>query len=249
METILIFGAIFLASGLKVIKQYEKGVKFTLGKYSGIMNPGLRFIIPVIQSMERTDMRIKTVDVPRQETMTKDNISVKVNAVIYFRINDAARSVIEIEDYFYAVSQLAQTSMRNIIGEITLDEVLSKRNEISQKIKIIVDKASDPWGIDVTSVELKDVELPEDLKRVMAKQAEAEREKRAVIIKAEGEVIASTNLTKAAHTLSRAPGALHLRTLQTLNDLSSDQSNTIIFAMPLEILKAFEGYKEKKQHG
>ena len=164
VEPILIAAVVIIAAGLRVINQYEKGVKFTLGKYSGIMEPGLRFVIPAIQSMERVDTRIKTVDVPRQETMTKDNISVKVNAVIYFKINDAAKSVIEIEDYFYAVSQLAQTSMRNIIGEITLDELLSKRNEISDKIKIIVDKASDPWGIDVKSVELKDVELPEDLK-------------------------------------------------------------------------------------
>ncbi|RLG15052.1 MAG: slipin family protein [Candidatus Nanohalarchaeota archaeon] len=247
VEPILIAAVVIIAAGLRVINQYEKGVKFTLGKYSGIMEPGLRFVIPAIQSMERVDTRIKTVDVPRQETMTKDNISVKVNAVIYFKINDAAKSVIEIEDYFYAVSQLAQTSMRNIIGEITLDELLSKRNEISDKIKIIVDKASDPWGIDVKSVELKDVELPEDLKRVMAKQAEAEREKRAVIIKAEGEIIASYNISKAANTLSKAPGALHLRTLQTLNDLSGDNSNTVIFAIPLEILKSFEGYKSKNK--
>ena len=246
-ELILIAGAVIIAAGLRIINQYEKGVKFTLGKYCGIMEPGLRFVIPLIQSMERIDVRIKTVDVPRQETMTKDNISVKVNAVIYFKVNDAAKSVIEIEDFFYAVSQLAQTSMRNIIGEITLDELLSKRNEISDKIKIIVDKASDPWGIDITSVELKDVELPDDLKRVMAKQAEAEREKRAVIIKAEGEVIASKNITLAANMLSKAPGALHLRTLQTMNDLSSDQSNTIIFAIPLEILKAFEGFKKKNK--
>ena len=247
IDSLAIIIVVFLATGLRVVTQYERGVKFTLGKYSGIMEPGLRYVVPIIQKMDRVDIRIKTVDVPRQETMTKDNISVKVNAVIYFKIKDSAKSVIEIEDFFYAVSQLAQTSMRNIVGEVTLDGLLSQRKEISEKIMKIVDSASDPWGIDVTSVELKDVELPEDLKRVMAKQAEAEREKRAVIIKAEGEVIASTNLTKAANTLSKSNGALHLRTLQTLNDLSSDQSNTIIFAIPLEILSAFEGYKKEKK--
>ncbi|OYT33554.1 MAG: hypothetical protein B6U87_03250 [Candidatus Aenigmarchaeota archaeon ex4484_52] len=241
----LIILIIILATGIRVIKQYEKGVKFTFGKYTSEMQAGLRYIIPLIQTMDRVDIRVKTVDVARQETMTKDNISVKVNAVIYFRIKDAPKSVIEIEDYYYAVSQLAQTSMRNIIGEVTLDELLSKRNEISSKLKIIVDKASDPWGIDITSVELKDVELPEDLKRVMAKQAEAEREKRAVIIKAEGEVIAAKNMTKAAEMLSTAPGALHLRTLQSINNISNDKSNTVIFAIPLEIIKAFEGFKKK----
>jgi regulator of protease activity HflC (stomatin/prohibitin superfamily) len=194
--------------------------------------------------MRKVDMRVKAVDVPEQEAITKDNISVKINAVIYYKVSDAGRAIIEVENYRYAVSQLAQTTMRNAAGEVTLDELLSNREEISRKIQEVVDKATDPWGIKVDNVELKDVTLPEDMKRTIAKQAEAEREKRAVIIKAEGEVIAAENMQKAAEILSHGDGALHLRTLQTLNDLSSDQSNTVVFAIPLEILRAFEGMKK-----
>jgi regulator of protease activity HflC (stomatin/prohibitin superfamily) len=225
---------------LRQINQYERGVMFTMGRYSGTKNPGWRIVWPIFQMMKKVDMRVKAVDVPEQEAITKDNISVKINAVIYYNVSDAAKAVIEVEDFRYAVSQLAQTTMRNAAGEVTLDELLSNREEISKKIQTVVDVASDPWGIKVGNVELKDVVLPEDMKRTIAKQAEAEREKRAVIIKAEGEVIAAENITKAANTLSSAPGALHLRTLQTLNDLSSDQSNTIVLAVPLEVLRAFE---------
>ncbi|MBR9692310.1 slipin family protein [Candidatus Woesearchaeota archaeon] len=237
-----IIGAVilFLFSGLKVVKEYERGVKFTLGKYSGVMKPGLRLVIPILQSWQRIDMRVKAVDVPDQDCITKDNISVNVNAVIYYKVADAAKAVIEVEQFMWATSQLAQTSMRNIVGEVELDDLLSKRDQISDKIQKIVDKATDPWGIKVETVDLKDVILPQDMKRTISKQAEAEREKRAVIIKAQGEVIAATNMAKAAGTLSKSTGALHLRTLQTLNDLSSDQSNTVIFALPLEILRGFE---------
>jgi regulator of protease activity HflC (stomatin/prohibitin superfamily) len=235
---------VVLAASLKIVKEYDRGVRFTLGKYSGIMKPGLRLIIPLIQTWQRVDMRTKAVDVPDQEAMTGDNISVRINAVIYYKVADASKAILEVEHYAYAVSQLAQTTMRNVAGEVELDELLSKRDKVSDKIKDIVDKASDPWGIDVESVDLKDIVLPEEMKRVIGKQAEAEREKRAVIIKAQGEVIASDNLAKAANTLAKSDGALHLRTLQTLNDLSSDQSNTIIFAVPLEILRAFERFKK-----
>ena len=210
------------------------------------MKPGLKIILPLIQSWERIDLRVKTVDVPDQDCITKDNVSVKVNAVLYFKIADAAKSILSVENYFYAVSQLSQTTMRNIVGEVTLDELLNKRDEISHRIQQIVDKDTDSWGIKVESVELKQIDLPNDMKRTMAREAESEREKRAVIIKAEGEVQASANMKKAAEMLSKAPGALHLRTLQSLNDISSDQSNTIIFAIPLEILKAFEGFKKSK---
>ena len=181
---------------------------------------------------------------PDQEAITKDNISVKVNAVIYYKISDAAKAVIEVENFYYAVSQLAQTTMRNAVGEVDLDKLLSSRDEVSERIKLVVDKASDPWGVKVESVELKDINLPEDMKRTIAKQAEAEREKRAVIIKAEGEVIAAENMAKAANILASSQGALHLRTLQTINDVSSDQSNTLVFAVPLEVLRAFEGVKK-----
>ncbi len=238
---------IILIASLKIVKEYERGVKFTLGKFSGIMTPGLRIVIPVIQSWQRVDIRVKAVDVPDQDAITKDNVSIKVNAVLYYKVADSKKAIIEVEHFNYAVSQLAQTTMRDVVGEATLDELLSKRDAISKRIKEIVDKATDPWGIKVESVELKHVELPEQLKRTIGKEAEAEREKRAVIIKAQGEVIAADNMAKAARTLASGPGALHLRTLQTLNDLSSDKSNTVVFAIPLEILRALEGMKKEKK--
>ncbi len=243
-----IIGAVilyFLAS-LRVVNEYERGVKFTFGKFTGIMNPGLRVVLPVIQTWQKVDMRVKAVDVPDQESITKDNITVGINAVIYYKVSDAKKAILEVERFKYAVSQLAQTTMRNIVGEVELDDLLSKRDKISEEIRKIIDKETDPWGIKVNAVELKDITLAPDMKRVIGKQAEAEREKRAVIIKAEGEVIAANNMSKAANTLAKGPGALHLRTLQSINDMSSDKSNTVVFAVPLEILKAFEGYKKKK---
>ena len=235
---------VFVLASLRQINQYERGVLFTMGKYTATKDPGWRIVWPIFQSMKKVDIRVKAVDVPDQEAITKDNISIKVNAVIYYKISDAAKAVIEVQDFYYAVSQLAQTTMRNAVGEVDLDKLLSSRDEVSERIKIVVDKASDPWGIKVESVELKDINLPEDMKRVIGKQAEAEREKRAVIIKAEGEVIAADNMAKAAAILSSSQGALHLRTLQTINDVSSDQSNTLVFAVPLEVLRAFEGTKK-----
>jgi len=246
---VLIIIALFIVLiSIKQINQYQKGVRFTFGKFTGIMDPGWRLIIPVFQSYRKVDMRIRAVDVPDQEAITKDNISVTVNAVIYYKIADAEKAIIEVEDFFYAVSQLAQTTMRNVVGEVDLDELLSNRDAIAEKIRLIVDKATDAWGVKVESVELKDVTLPEEMKRVIGKQAEAEREKRSVIIKSEGEVIASKNISKAADVLSGSDGSLHLRTLHTLNDLSSDQSNTVVFAIPLEVLRAFEkiGKKDKE---
>lgn len=240
---------VIILASIRQINQYQRGVKFTMGRYTGIMAPGWRLVIPIFQTAKKVDMRIKAVDVPDQEAITKDNISVKVNAVIYYKVRDADRAIIEVENFYYAVSQLAQTTMRNAVGEVNLDELLSSREAVANKIRAIVDKASDPWGIEVSSVELKDVTLPEEMKRVIGKQAEAEREKRSVIIKAEGEVIAAENLAKAANTLAASDGALHLRTLSTINDVSSDQSNTIIFAIPLEVLRAFEriGKKDKEK--
>lgn len=237
---ILIIPVIIVMLSIKQINQYQKGVKFTLGKFAGILNPGWRIVVPVFQGYRKVDMRIKAVDVPNQEAITKDNISVTVNAVIYYKVRDAQKAIIEVENYFYAVSQLAQTTMRNVVGEVNLDELLSGREAIAEKIRGIVEKSADVWGIDVHSVELKDVTLPEQMKRVIGKQAEAERERRAVIIKAEGEAAAATNLAKAATILSGANGALHLRTLNTLNDLGADKSNTVVFAIPVEILRALE---------
>ncbi len=225
---------------IRQINEYQRGVKFRLGRYIGVMAPGWRLVIPIIESMQRVDIRVKAVDVPDQEAITKDNISTQINAVIYYKVNEASKAIIEVEDYRWAVSQLAQTTMRNVVGELELDELLADREAASHRIKRIVDTLTDPWGIKVENVELKDVVLPEDMKRVIGKQAEAERERRAVVIKAQGEVEASENLKTAAETLSKTTGALHLRTLNTLNDLSSDQSNTVIFALPLEVLRAFE---------
>ena len=225
---------------LKVVNEYERGVKFTLGKFDGVMAPGLRTVIPLYQSWERVDMRVKAVDVPRQESITRDNVTVQIDAVIYYRVRDAQRAILEVEQYMYAVQQLAQTTMRNIVGEVDLDALLSERERISTQIREVIDEATDPWGIAVQSVELKDIILAEDMKRVIARQAEAERERRAVTIQAEGELEAAQNMADAARTLSGEEGALHLRTLQTLNSLSSDNSNTVIFAIPTEALRALE---------
>jgi len=231
----------FFVIFIRQVNQYERGVMLTLGKFSGIKEPGWRLVVPIFQQMQKVDIRVKTVDVPDQEVITKDNISCRINAVIYYKIKDAGRAFLEVENFYYAISQLAQTTMRNTVGEKELDEILAKRSEISKAIKESVDVATDPWGIDVVSVELKDIALNDEMKRVMGKQAEAEREKRAVIIRAEGEVIAAENMTKAARMLSEAPGALHLRTLQSINDISSDQSNTTIWMVPVEALHALEG--------
>ncbi|MFA5009990.1 MAG: slipin family protein [Patescibacteria group bacterium] len=230
---------------IKQINQYQKGVKFTLGRYSGIMEPGWRLVWPIFQSYRKIDIRVKAVDVPTQEAITKDNISVSVNAVIYYKVSAADKAVLEVENFYYAVSQLAQTTMRNAVGKVNLDELLSERDRVSEEIRMVIDKDTDPWGIKVNNVELKDITLPEEMKRVIGKQAEAEREKRAVIIKAEGEVVASENMAKAARTLSSADGALHLRTLQSINDISSDQSNTVVFMVPMEALRALEGLAKK----
>ncbi|MFH1611479.1 MAG: slipin family protein [Patescibacteria group bacterium] len=231
---------------IRQVNQGHIGVKYRLGKYIGMRQPGWRIVIPVFESMKKVDIRVKAVDVPDQEAITKDNISARINAVIYYRVSDADKAVNVVEDFRYAVSQLAQTTMRNVVGELELDQLLSERESASSRIRDIVDQLTDPWGIKVENVELKDITLPEEMKRVIGKQAEAERERRSVVIKAQGEVEAATNLSQAAQMLSANPGALHLRTLSTLNDLSSDQSNTVIFAVPLEILRAFEGLAEGK---
>jgi regulator of protease activity HflC (stomatin/prohibitin superfamily) len=222
------------------VNQYERGVLFSRGKFKKVLKPGWNFVIPIFQSYKKVDIRTKADDVPAQEAITKDNVSVKINAVLYYKIFDASKAILEVENYYYATGQLAQTTMRNAVGSVSLDELLAEREKLSDTICKIIDQATDPWGIKVENVELKDVTLPEDMKRVIAKVAEAEREKAAVITKAQGEVEASRNLAEAAKTMATTPGALHLRTLSTINDVSSDQSNTIIFALPVEILRAFD---------
>jgi len=237
---IVVFVVCIILGSIKQINQYERGIKFTLGKFTKIMQPGWRIVLPIFQSYKKVDIRTKAVDVPEQEAITKDNVSVRINAVIYYKVFDASKSVLEVENFFYAVSQLAQTTMRNVVGSVSLDELLSERDKLSEEICKVIDKATDPWGIKVENVELKDVSLPEEMKRVIAKVAEAEREKQAVITKSIGEVEASKNLALAADTMAKSDGALHLRTLSTINDISSDQSNTIVFALPIEVLRALE---------
>ncbi len=236
---------ILIISSVREVKQYERGVKFTMGKFTCLSEPGWRLVVPVFQKMAKVDIRVKAVDVPDQEAITADNISVTLNAVIYYKVDDASKAILSVENFYYAVSQLAQTTMRNAVGEVNLDDLLKNREKIAAGIKEVVDAASQPWGIDVSSVELKDIVISPDLKRTMAKVAEAEREKRAVIINSEGEVAASENLAKAAATLSKSPGAMHLRTLSSINDISSDQSNTTVWMVPIEVLRAVEAIGDK----
>lgn len=231
----------FLPGCIVQVNEYERGVLFSRGKFKRVLKPGWNFVVPIFQSYKKVDIRTKADDVPAQEAITKDNVSVKINAVLYYKIFDASKAILEVENYYYATGQLAQTTMRNAVGSVTLDELLGEREKISEEICKIIDELTDPWGIKVENVELKDISLPEEMQRVIAKVAEAEREKAAVITKAAGEVEASKNLAEAAGNMAKIPGALHLRTLSTINDVSSDQSNTIIFAIPLEILRAFDG--------
>ncbi|MDD2786385.1 MAG: slipin family protein [Patescibacteria group bacterium] len=246
MYYLLIVVIALILGSIKQVNQYQRGIKLRLGKFAGVVDPGWRIVWPVIESMVKMDIRVKAADVPYQDTITKDNISCKINAVIYFRFAEPAKAYLEVENVMNAVSQLAQTTMRNICGEMTLDELLSNREVAAEHIKTVIAQHATAWGVEVGSVELKDISLPEEMVRTIAKQAEAEREKRAVIIKSEGELAAADNLRNAASILSSSPGALHLRTLSTLNDLSSDQSNTVIFAIPLEILRAFEKLGSKE---
>lgn len=242
MEFIFLVPILFiLLISIKQINQYERGIKFSFGKYTAMMQPGWRLIFPIFQSYQRVDIRTKAVDVPEQEAITKDNISSRISAVIYYKVIDAAKAVLEVENFYFAIDQLAQTTMRNVIGEVELDDLLANRDKIAQRIRTIMEETTTSWGLEVIAVELKDIILPENMKRTMAKQAEAEREKRATIINSEGEVVAAENLAKAAKLMAQSPGALHLRTLNSINDISSDQSNTVVFAVPLEVLRAVEG--------
>ena len=237
---ILIILLIIILKSIVQVNEYERGIKFSFGKFNKTMNPGWNFVIPIFQSYKKVDIRIKAVDVPEQDAITKDNVSVRINAVIYYKIFDASKAILEVENFYYAVSQLAQTTMRNVVGSVSLDELLAEREKLSESICKIIDEATDPWGIKVENVELKDVSLPEEMKRVIARAAEAERERAAVITKAQGEVEAAKNLAEAANTMASTPGALHLRTLSTISDISSDQSNTILMCLPMEILDAFK---------
>ena len=233
--------------GFTFIYEYERALVFTLGRYTGLRGPGLTWIIPFVQRLEKVDMRIKTIDIPKQEVMTKDNVPVSIDAVVYFRVEKPDVAYLEIRDYVFAVAKYAQTALRDVVGNADLDFVLTERDLIADRIKEIVDKETADWGVDVTAIKLQDIELPADMKRAMARQAEAEREKRATITMSEGELTAATKLAEAAKKLSATKGALHLRTLQTMSDVSSDQSETVVYILPAELLRALEYWAERKK--
>ncbi len=243
------FGVILLIytlAGIRIIYQYEKGVLFTLGKYQGLLEPGFVWFAPIIQNLVKIDLRIQTIDLPKQEVITKDNVPVKINATVFFRVQYPEKAVLNVEDYKYATMMYSQTVLRDVIGGVELDGLLEKRDEIAESIRKIVDEITDEWGIDVTGVRLQDIELPEEMRRAMARQAEAERERRAVIIKSEGEIKAAENLTKAGEMIGKAPEALHLRTLHTLAEISSDPNQKFVVLLPVELLKAFIKNMAKK---
>lgn len=232
---IAILVVVVLLSGIRIVNQYERGIVFTLGKYSGMRKPGLNIIIPVFQMLSKVDVRSTPIDVPKQEVITKDNVTVGVDAIVYFRVIDPSKAVLETTNYVYATTNFAQAALRDITGNFELDELLSKREEISGKIKEIVDKETDKWGIDIENVKLQNIELPSDMKRAMAKQAEAERERRAAIIVAEGEKSAAKSVSEAAAMLAKTPGGIEVRTLQTLEKISSEPSQKTVIVMPTDL--------------
>lgn len=239
---ILLIAVIFvLINGIRIVNQFERGIVLTLGKYSGTANPGLNIIIPVIQTMRKVDIRSTPVDVPKQEVITKDNVTIGVDAVVYFKAVDPAKAVLETTNYAYATSQFAQAALRDVVGNVELDELLGKREEISQQIKNIVDAETDKWGIDVENVKIQNIELPQDMKRAMAKQAEAERERRATVINVDAEKLVASTLAEAAAMLSATPGAINLRTLNTLERISTEPSQKTLFVMPVEMIDALRG--------
>ena len=242
---VLIVVGIFVLSGIKVINQYERGVVLTLGRFSGVRQPGLRVVVPIFQRLIRVDIRSTPIDVPKQEVITKDNVTAGVDAIVYFRVIDAPKAVLETTNYVYATSQFAQAALRDVTGNFELDELLSKREEISQKIKEIVDAQTDQWGIDVENVKIQNIELPQDMKRAMAKQAEAERERRSNIINAEGERAAAETLAEAARIIASTPGALNLRTLNTIERISTEPSQKTTMLFPIELVDALRGIGHK----
>ena len=244
MTPILIFAGIivlFILSGIKIINEYERGVIFRLGRIIDPRGTGIRWIIPLVDKFQKISLRIITMDIPSQDVITRDNVSVKVNAVVYFKVVDPIKAIIQVENYLYATSQLAQTTLRSILGQVELDELLSDREKLNLQLQEVLDKQTDPWGIKVTLVEVKYVDLPQEMQRAMAKQAEAERDRRAKVISAEGEFQASTKLSDASDILSRNPMALQLRYLQQMNEIASEKSSIIIFPIPIDIISMFMG--------
>ncbi len=241
---VLIIGIPLILKTLIVIDQFERGIVLTLGQYSGTLQPGLNILIPILQRVIKVDMRITTSDIPQQEVITKDNVPVGINAVVYFQVTKPEDAVLKIQDYTYAITQYAQTALRDVIGGVELDTLLGERQKLADEIKTIVDKETTDWGIDVTAIKIQDIEVPADMKRVMAKQAEAERERRATIIRSQGELSASENLNKAMGMLSQS-GAISLRTLQTIESTTANPANTVVFAIPIDIIEGFKKLTQK----
>ena len=242
--SVIIVGAFVFISGLRIVDQFERAVVLTLGKYTSTRQPGLTWILVGIQRMIMIDMRITTIDIPQQEVITKDNVPVGINAVVYFQVVSAEKAILNIKDFALAVSQYAQAALRDVIGQGELDPLLSERERISEEIKKIVDAATEAWGVNVHDIKIQDIELPADMKRIMAKQAESERERRAVIIRSEGEFSAAEKLAQAAERLSQVPGGLSLRTLATIEKINPDPSKTVIFALPVEFMEGFKSLGE-----
>lgn len=245
---LLVIIGLFILAGIKVINQYERGVVLTLGRFTGIRNPGLRIVVPIFQTIRKVDVRLNTIDIPKQEVITKDNVTVNVDAVVYFRVVDAQKAVLEVANYVYASSQFAQAALRDVSGNVDLDSLLSKRDEVSQQIEAIVDKQTEEWGIDIDSVKVQNIELPQDMKRAMAKQAEAEREKRAKVIAAEGEQLSAAKLGEAADIIQAHPIALQLRNLQVLNEIAQEKNSTIVFPSQfLDTIRSVKDFMAKEQ--
>jgi len=248
LTILIIIVVLIILSAIRILREYERGVIFRLGRIVGAKGPGLIILIPIVDKMVKVSLRTVVLDVPPQDIITKDNVSVQVNAVVYFRVLDPSKAVIEVENYLYATSQLAQTTLRSVLGEVELDDLLSSREEINQKLQEIIDRETDPWGIKVSMVEIKHVDLPEEMKRAMAAQAEAERERRAKIIAAQGEFQAAQKLTEAAKIMETSPITIQLRYLQTLNIIAAENNSTTVFPIPLEFFKPFAKYLSKQEN-
>jgi len=242
---LIVLAFVILSSMIKILNEYERGVLLRLGRFVGVKGPGLVIIIPIIDRLIRVDTRVITLDVPSQDVITRDNVSIKVNAVVYFRVIDPEKAVLEVEDYRYATSQISQTTLRSVLGEVELDEILAEREKLNKKLQEIIDRQTDPWGVKVIAVEIKHVDLPEEMRRAMAKQAEAERERRAKIIAAEGEYQASKKLKEAADVLAENPITIQLRYLQTLSEIASEKMTTVAFPLPLDLIEGLI-YRKKK---
>jgi len=245
--TIILIGLFILANAIRILREYERGIIFRLGRLVGAKGPGIIFLIPIIDKMVKVSLRTVTMDVPSQDVITRDNVSVKVNAVIYFRVIDPSKAIVQVEDFLYATSQISQTTLRSVLGQVELDDLLANREKINQELTKIIDSQTEPWGIKVSVVEVKNVDLPQEMQRAIARQAEAERERRAKVIHAEGELQASTKLAEAAHIIGKEPSAITLRFLSTLVEIGADKNSTIVFPLPIDLLTPFlKSAAEKK---